>query len=135
MIKVVIDTNVFVSAILFDGELDKLINLWKRKKFTFLLSKEILEEYIKVLSYKKFELSDKIIKRIIYEELLPYTKNIKVKKRINIIKKDPSDNIFLECALEGRANYIISGDKHLLQLKQYKSIKIISFSEFIKLFD
>jgi len=135
MIKVVIDTNVFVSAILFDGELDKLINLWKRKKFTFLLSKEILEEYIKVLSYKKFELSDKIIKRIIYEELLPYTKNIKVKKRINIIKKDPSDNIFLECALEGRANYIISGDKHLLQLKQYKSIKIISFHEFIKLFD
>ena len=135
MIKVVIDTNVFVSAILFDGELDKLINLWKRKKFTFLLSKEILEEYIKVLSYKKFELSDKIIKRIIYEELLPYTKNIKVKKRINIIKKDPSDNIFLECALEGRANYIISGDKHLLQLKQYKSIKIISFREFIKLFD
>lgn len=135
MIKVVIDTNVFVSAILFDGELDKLINLWKRKKFTFLLSKEILEEYIKVLSYKKFELSDKIIKRIIYEELLPYTKNIKVKKRINIIKKDPSDNIFLECALEGKANYIISGDKHLLQLKQYKSIKIISFREFIKLFD
>lgn len=135
MIKVVIDTNVFVSAILFGGELDKLINLWKRKKIVLLLSKEILEEYIKVLSYKKFELSDKIIKRIIYEELLPYTKNIKVKKRINIIEEDPSDNIFLECALEGRANYIISGDKHLLQLKQYKSIKIISFREFIKLFD
>ena len=135
MIKVVIDTNVFVSAILFDGELDKLINLWKRKKIVLLLSKEILEEYIKVLSYKKFKLSDEIIKRIIYEELLPYTRNIKVKKRVNIIKEDPSDNIFLECALERRADYIISGDKHLLQLKQYKSIEIISFREFIKLFD
>jgi len=107
----------------------------EKKKIVFFTSKEILEEYIKVLSYKKFKLSEEIIKRIIYEELLPYIRNIKVKKRINNIEEDPSDNIFLECALKGKADYIISRDKHLLQLKQYKTIKIIPFSEFIKLFD
>ncbi len=135
MIKAVIDTNIFISAILFGGELDKLIELWKSKRFVFLLSKEMLEEYIKVLSYDKFKLSEEMVKRIIYEELLPYTKIIKVRKKINIIKEDPSDNIFLECAEEGRADYLISGDKHLLQLGQYKAIKILTSREFIKLFD
>ena len=53
------------------------------------------------------------------------------KKKLNVVKKDPKDNKILECALEAQASFIISGDKHLLEIKEYKGIKIISPKEFL----
>lgn len=134
-LKVVIDTNVFISAILFKGQANELVSLWQNKELIFLLSREVLEEYIKVLSYPKFRLTMREIRDIIERQLLAFIQPIKVEKRFNIIKEDPPDNKFVSLAVQGRADYILSGDKHLLELKEFKGIKIISLKEFLRIKD
>ena len=131
-IKVVIDTNVFVSAILFGGIPGELIPLWKSGRITPLASKEIIDEYIKVLAYPKFELSEAEINYILYSEMLPYIHVVVPKPGRKIVKKDPSDDKFIHCAKTGKASAIISGDQHLLNLKTYQKIKILTPAEFLE---
>lgn len=133
MIRIVIDTNVVISAILFGGKLHEIIEKWQNKEFVFLLTTQIFDEYIKVLSYPKFSLELDEIRKIIYEEILPYTEIVKTKTKINLIQQDPSDNIFLECAQAGGADYIVSGDEHLLNLKKFGRIKIVTPDKIISL--
>ena len=130
-VKVVIDTNVIVSAILFGGMPGKLIPLWKSGRIKPLVSKEIIDEYIKVLTYPKFGLSEAEINYILYNEILPYFDIIQIKSRPKIIKVDPSDNKFIHCAKAGKAGSIITGDQHLLKLKTYQKIKIFTPIEFL----
>ena len=98
---------------------------------TPLLSREMLDEYLRVLSYRKFELSEKEIKELIQEEILPYAEVVKPKRRLRVIRRDPADNKFLECAVAGKAGVIISGDKDLLSLGQYQKIRIQSPAQFL----
>ncbi len=133
MIRIVIDTNVVISAILFGGKLHEIIEKWQNKEFVFLLTNQIFDEYIKVLSYPKFSLELDEIRKIIYEEILPYTEIVKTKTKINLIQQDPSDNIFLECAQAGGADYIVSGDEHLLNLKKFGRVKIVTPDKIISL--
>jgi uncharacterized protein len=130
-IKVVIDTNVLISAILFGGMPGELISLWKSGRIKPLASKEIVDEYITVLAYPKFELSEVEINYILYIEILPYFDIVKAKDRPVIIKNDPSDDKFIYCAKAGNAEIIISGDRHLLNLKTYQKIKILTPAEFL----
>jgi putative PIN family toxin of toxin-antitoxin system len=132
-LPVVIDTNIFISAILFEGEVNKLVYLWQCNKIKILMSHEILQEYIMVLSYPKFKLKKSEIEYIIKENLLPFIEVIQIKTKINLIKDDISDNKFLSLAIDGKAKYIISGDKHLLSLKNIYNIKIISAREFLNI--
>jgi len=132
-IKIALDTDVFISAFLFKGETNNLVSLWKTGKIKILISKEVLKEYIKVLSYPKFKLSKKEITYLIEEEFLPFVEICKPKLKFDFIKDDPEDNKFLDLAYEGKVDYIISGDKHLLELKRFKKIKIVSVREFLKL--
>ena len=87
LIRAVVDTNVFVSSIFFDGIANQLVDGWQRGRFIFLISKPILEEYIKVLSYPKFELSEEQIKGIIENELLPFTEVVTLKTSVSLIKE------------------------------------------------
>ena len=130
LMRVVIDTNAFISSLLFKGPTNKLVNLWQKKKFVFLISKQIFEEYIRVLNYPKFHLSEEEIKEIIKEELLPFVQVVIVKKFVSVIKVDARDNIFLSTALSGKAEFIVSGDKHLLKLKKYRDIRILKMKDF-----
>jgi putative PIN family toxin of toxin-antitoxin system len=86
---------------------------------------------LRVLSYRKFELSEKEIKELIQEEILPYAEVVKPKRRLRVIRRDPADNRFLECAVAGNAGVIISGDKDLLSLGQYRKIRIQSPGQFL----
>jgi len=131
-VKVVIDTNVVISALLFGGAPGKLIGLWQSGALKPAASKEIVDEYIRVLTYPKFKLSEEEINYLLYQEILPFYEIIDVRQGPQIIKKDPQDDKFIRCALRVRAKYIISGDKHLLALKSYQKIKILSPTEFIK---
>ena len=133
LIRAVVDTNVFVSSIFFDGIANQLVDCWQRGRFIFLISKPILEEYIKVLSYPKFELSEEQIKGIIENELLPFTEVVTLKTSVSLIKEDPFDNVFLSTALDGKASFVVSGDRHLLNLTEYKEIRIIELSNFLRL--
>ena len=131
-IRAVIDTNVIVSAILFGGIPGKLISLWKSGHIQPLASKDIIDEYINVMAYAKFELSEKEINYILYNEILPYFEVVTLKPGQEIIQEDPSDDKFLHCANAGKASIIISGDQHLLNLKSYGKIKILTSSQFLE---
>ena len=132
VIRVVIDTNVVISALLFGGIPGKLITLWKNKRIKPLVSREIIDEYLKVLAYPKFKLSEQEINYLLYREILPFFEVISVKQRPVIIKADPSDDKFIRCAQWGKAKVIISVDQHLLSLTSYKGLKILSPSEFLE---
>ena len=131
-IRAVIDTNVIVSAILFGGIPGKLISLWKSGPLKPLASKDIIDEYIKVLAYPKFRLAEKEINYILYNEILPYFEVVTLKPGLRIIQKDPSDDKFIYCAEAGKAGVIISGDQHLLNLKTYGKLKILTPLQFLE---
>jgi uncharacterized protein len=126
------DTNVIISALLFRGPTSRLVSFWQKGTVSVLLSSEVLKEYAKVLAYPKFKLIKKEIKGLLEQELLPYVIPVKVKKHLNIITQNPEDNKFLELAQAGGADYILSGDKHLLELRHFQGIKILTPDEFIK---
>ena len=130
-IKVVVDTNVVISAILFGGIPGELISFWKSDRIRPLASREVIDKYIKVLTYPKFELSEAEINYILYSEILPYFDIILIKARPVIIRNDPSDDKFIHCAKAGKTGIIITGDQHLLKLKTYQKIKMLTPVEFL----
>ena len=130
-VKVVVDTNVFVSALLFGGKPGKLIPLWQRGTIRPMASKGIIDEYLRVLAYPKFKLAEEDLNFLLYHEILPYFEVIDVEPGPRIIKKDPEDDKFLRCALAGKAKWIISGDQHLLALRTYQKIQILSPADFL----
>jgi len=130
-VRVVLDTNALVSALLFTGISSELVSLWQGGSITLLLSRDTLDEYLRVLSYPKFELSEDEIKELIQEEILPYAEVVKPKRRLRVVQRDPSDDKFLECAVAGKARVIISGDKDLLSLGRYRRILIQTPAQFL----
>jgi len=132
VIKIVLDTNVIISGLGWKGKPREIIKLWEKAKITFYISAEILNEYIEVLERNIIPANDyKWFIRLIEEK-----KNIEIvkpKKHFNIVKEDPDDNIFLDCGIESNVKYIITGDEHLLKLKKFDSIKIVSPVKFLKI--
>ena len=131
MLKVVLDTNVLISAIVFGGKPLDVFNSILKGQIRLVISKNILDEMEGVLSGKKFQYPEQII-RSIRNELEDLAEFVTPKKAVKKIKEDPDDNRILECALESGAHLIISGDHHLLELKHYRNIKILSPSDFLK---
>jgi len=129
--RVVLDTSVFISAILFHGRTSQLVRLWQEGRILVLMSPEVLKEYVKVLAYPKFKLAKQEIKSVIEQELLPFVEPVKVSKAIRVIAEDPSDDKFLALAIDGKANLVLSGNKHLLGLKEFGGIKIVTAEEFL----
>ena len=129
-VKVVVDTNVVISALLFGGTPAKLIALWQSDTIKPVASKEIVDEYLRVLTYPKFKLSEEEINFLLYQEILPYFDVIETHPGPRIIKSDPADDKFIRCALAANALYIISGDQHLLALKSYQKFRILTPVEF-----
>lgn len=130
--KVVLDTNVYISAILFGGNCEEILKLSSLGSFEIITSKAILEE-IKSILQKKFGWS-----KTQASETISYIREIATEVEpdvsLLVVRDDPSDNKILECAVTANADYIVTGDKnHLLPLKQYKAVKILSPSEFLRL--
>lgn len=129
MRKVVIDTNVFISGILFGGNPRIIIEAWLSKKYIFCLSPELKAEILNKLQ-RKFLLPVHAIQTI-KEALDTNTEKYIPKKRL-FVCKDDEDNFLLELAQEAQADYIVSGDKLVLKLKQYNKTSIISPKDFLK---
>ena len=132
--RVVLATNVLISALLSTGIASKIVSLWQKGPLSVLLSREILEDYLRVLAYPKSQLSQGEIKGLIEEELLPFVQVIKPGIRVHVVKRDPSDNKFLECAVGGKAKTVISGDKTLLAIRHYRGVRIQSPAGFLVVF-
>lgn len=134
-IKVVLDTNILVSALLFKGELSKIVDLWKKGRIIPFFSRETFDEFMRVLEYPKFSLTNTEIKTILEKEVLPYFEVVDVADEFKGVCRDPDDNKFLSCAVSASANLIVSGDKDLCDLRTYRSVRIVSAIEFIRMFD
>lgn len=130
ILRVVIDTNVLISSV-FGGNPRKVIDLWKNGKLLLIVSDEIVDEYLEVL--KRFEFSNDIyVEFIDLLSNIDTTQRISPLKRFKVIKEDPDDDKFLECAVEGGISYIISGDKHLMKLVEFQGVEILSPAKFLK---
>ena len=129
-LRVVLDTNVVLSVLLFGGRLEFIRKAWKDGKFRLLFSEDTLEELVKVLHYPKFGLEDEEIDFLIYVEVLPYAEVINEVVEVNReICRDRDDIKFLECAVSGKADYIVSGDSDLISVGEIEGIKIITPAE------
>jgi putative PIN family toxin of toxin-antitoxin system len=128
--KVVLDTNVLISAIVFGGKPREVLRAAIKGKIQLVLTENILEEMREVLEGKKFQFP-KEIRDLIIQELLSLAEIVKPKHRITFAKEDPDDNRVLECAKESKADYIVSGDVHLLEIKEFDETKILTPGEFL----
>ena len=132
--KVVIDTNVFVSSF-FGGNPRKIIDLWKNGNLTLCLSKDILGEYVDVLQKVGLKEEQEI------EELLSlFAKGFNILfttkvPQIKAVKGDPEDDKFIECAVALKAEFIITGDKALGATGEYAGIRILTPHQFLMAYD
>lgn len=129
-LRIVLDTNVIISAILFGGIPRSILDMLISGKHDFFLSMPIIEEIREVLNRPKFEFDNERILLLI-EELHSLCIIVKPTRSINFIIDDPADNKILECAIEANAEIIVSGDSHLFSIGSYKGIKILSPRQFI----
>jgi len=129
--KIILDTNVFISGIFFSGPPSQILHAWQKKDFQIVLSEQILSEYKRVtdeISYKYPHIDiAPIIELVTIHGQLIDTKGIEIS-----ICEDPDDDKFIECAITGKCEIIVSGDKHLLKLAGYKGIKILRPHEFVE---
>jgi putative PIN family toxin of toxin-antitoxin system len=137
MIRVVVDANVFVSAIIKpDSVPGTIINLIGQGLVRLVISQEIIAEIRQVLLYPKIKQLHRLTPKLIDQALAEISEAAMVTSgaiQINGVKDDPKDNKYLECAIEGQVDFIISGDHHLIDLKEFEGIKIVEPATFLKL--
>jgi hypothetical protein len=107
-------------------------------RISIIVSEQIVREINRTLAYPRLiEIYEGagIGRDELIEAVLRVAKMVEVTKKIELIQEDPADNKFLECALDGKADYIVSGDGHLLGIGQYQSIKMLSVRQFTKLME
>ena len=122
-------------AIKAGGTADQLLGAWREERFILLLSPPILEEILRVLRYPRFRHLIRLTAAELdglVESLLLDAEWTPGRLTVNVITRDPSDNMFLACAVEGRADYIVSGDRDLLALESYQGIPIVRAAEFLR---
>lgn len=130
--RVVLDANIIVGFSLTRGEtISSIFNSWEKEEFDLLVSEEIFAEIETVLEYEKTKkLVNPWEKAALLEKLKIQAEFVKVETKLDILL-DQKDNKYLECAVDGWADFIISGDRHLLELKEYRWIKIVTPQEFL----
>ncbi len=128
--KIILDTNVFVSGVFFSGHPYRILKAWRNGILTLVISEEIFEEYQRVgeILSEQFPMVD----------LQPILAMVRKRAQIYPVKclpesvtDDPDDDKFLACALAGKSKIIVSGDKHLLKVNGFREIKIIRPREFV----
>jgi len=139
MLKIVLDTNVFVSALINPrGKPAQILNYVFESKVRLFTSPSIIEELERVLSYpklvKRHGLEKQELKKFV-SDLLSILSLVEGKKAIEVIVEDPADNNYLSCALDAKADFIVSGDIHLLNLREYEGIQIITPAQFLEMLE
>ena len=132
-IRIVADTNIFISGIFWEGNFSsQVIDLWKGGKIELVSSLPIVEEIVRNLRGFKIEMDEENVKeweQIILENAIL----VEPSEKLDIVKEDPDDNKFLEAAIVGNAEFIVTQDKHLLKLKGFQRIKIVTPKEFLEI--
>ena len=129
--KIVIDTNVFISSFIGLGNPRKIIDLWKMGEIRLCLTQSKIDEYVDVL--QRLDLvNEQELEEILYLFSIGYNCEFtSTTPDLNIVKKDPDDNKFFECAVAHKAKYIISGDKEVLKIRKYVDIFVYNPQDFL----
>jgi len=129
MLKVVLDTNVLVSSLIMLGKPRELLSIISRREATLMLSEEILSEFIKVMRRNKFSeyATEEQVERFI-ENTQRIAELVELRPHLRVVE-DPKDDIVISTAIDGKADLIVSGDHHLLNLKEFRGIKIVPVDE------
>jgi putative PIN family toxin of toxin-antitoxin system len=129
-VKIILDTNVVISGIFFTGPPYQILKAWREGKLQLVISEEILAEYRRV--------GETLALQFPSIDLLPILDMLRAKAEVISVKclpepvcDDPDDDKFLACALAGECKLIVSGDKHLLKVSGFRSIKVLKPREFV----
>jgi putative PIN family toxin of toxin-antitoxin system len=129
--RIILDTNVFISGIFFTGPPYQILKAWRDGEVQLLVSPSILDEYQRIGVELALRFRDVDLKPFL--DLLTIQAEIVLAPTLPpVIHDDPSDDKFLEAAVAGKASYIISGDKHLLKLSEYQGIQILKPIDFVQ---
>jgi len=136
-VKVVFDTNVWMSIFIKKTLGEEFSEIFEREEIEVYITEEILGEISKVLMYPKInellELS-RVSEREILQRVGEISVLVRPKLKLKVIEEDLEDNKILDCALQAKAGFVVSGDKHLLRLKKFRNIKILTPREFLDIF-
>jgi uncharacterized protein len=129
MVRVVIDTNVLVSALIDDGKPRRLV-VELLNKHTVILSRQMLAELADVLSRDKFTVTSSQVDRFV-SSLVRMSKIVPDNSRFKVVLEDPDDDVVLNTAYAGRAEFIVTGDRHLLVEEKFKKTKIVNVNQML----
>lgn len=128
--KVILDTNILISALGWKGNpriiFDRVIN----GKIELIISFKQIGELLRVMEYLKFRFTEEQKNKLL-SILLEVATLVMTTSKVDVIKDDPDDNLILEPANEMKIDFVISGNDHLLKLKEFKGAKIITAKEFL----
>lgn len=131
MRKVVLDTNIFISGIFWQGKSNEILQKAMSGEIKACISEEMLQELTTVLK-RDFEVTEDRAEKVV-ESITLYAEIIKTKSTIKVVKDDPADDKILECATDSQAEFVVSKDKHLLKLQRFQDTKIITPRDFLEL--
>jgi putative PIN family toxin of toxin-antitoxin system len=137
-LKVVLDANVWISALLWGGKPAEIAKAAEKGQFVIFLSEEIAGEISQVLAYPriaKVYQAAGLRREDLVEAVLKIGKFVQVTRKAHVVVEHPADDKFIECALAANAEYIVSGDKHLLKVGSYKKPQILSVNEFLQVIE
>jgi uncharacterized protein len=129
MIRLAIDTNVYISALMFGGLPGALLDLVFLQSFVTVISPDLLDELDEKLRLK-FDVSPEDAATVL-DRIAGTAQLVHPEETLHVIREDPDDDRVLECAVSGKANYIVTGDRHLLKLGEYRGIRIMRVREFL----
>ena len=128
--KIVLDTNVFISGIFFSGPPSQILQSWRQSKTKIVLTEQILAEYQRIGAELSAKYPSVNIEPII-ELFTIFGEFVETRGISETICEDPDDNKFIECAIASQSKLIVSGDKHLLNISGYKEIEVLKPREFV----
>lgn len=128
--KVVIDTNVFISGVFFSGPPYQILKAWQNRDLQIIVSLEILDEYYRVGEELSAQFPEADLNPIL-ELVTTKAELIEAERLDETVCDDPDDDKFFACAIAGGADLIISGDKHLLKMSGYQGIKVVRPRQFV----
>lgn len=132
--KLVLDTNVYISAFLWGGKPKEILERAIEGKDEVFISRAIKDEIFEVLKRPIFKVNEKEIEALM-REIEDISELVIVTEKIERLCRDIDDNVIVECGIGADAEYIITGDKDLLVLKSYRKIKIVNVSEYLRILE
>ena len=131
MLRATADSNIYISALNFGGPPKQVLDLARSRAIEIAFTEFILDEVSRILRFK-FAWPDEAIAAA-REEIAGFAQQVIPTRRVDAVPKDPSDNRILECALASGSTYLVTGDRHLLQLGQFEGVRIVSPAAFLEM--